>query len=833
MKKHLLLFFCLVALTKITIKAQIIRAFTPRYYNASVKGNIVYVANSIVSSTGVGSGSPGTAEAPPLGSTTNNNNYGIDIDIDNPAAITKMAFGNTWNYFATTTAPANDGGGNTWKQSAYSLTGVWNTGGSGTGAGKYGYNSTATTCLPSGCVPICTPLASCSKYTAYYFRNSVSFTALELSTTFTGIQLNVKRDDGIVIYINGVERARDNMPAGVPAYGTLASSNIAVGTTESYSFNLSTSYFTTGANTIAVEVHTAAVKSADMSFDMEVLGINDNGTHNSSSADLMLPSCSPVLFAALYWGAGEGSSTGSTAWITGENTCKLKLPGAGSYTNITAAQVDYHNPTLIPGYAHTGYKCFADVTSLISSSPNGTYTVANVLSPLGLKDSYGGWTIVIVYSNSSLVPRNLTVFDGNAAVKSGSGNVDVPITGFLTPPAGPVSCELGTVVYDGDRTSSDGFAFKQNGAPGFYDMATVLIPLNGAADAWNSKISHKGVVVTTRNPAFQNTLGYDASIFDLPNTLNAQLSNNQTSATVRVFSPSENVILQVVTTSFSQYNPTFAFDKTATDINGGLFVPGDSLKYTINYNNTGNDSSTNTVIIDNIPAATSFIPGSIKINGVAKTDIAGDDEAEFDISTNQVLFRIGTGATSSGGGKVGTGVSGNVEFKVLAATSCTIIGCVGSVSNSARINYNGKLSGDLLYDSSGVSTAGCIVKGPIALALSGSCSSPSDTLLVNNCPATSVLLPWRKYSGYTIYSAMPFISANIFALIFFNFKILLFNFYSFSTDKSNEPIIAKPIPINSISPSFSPKKDRARKMVKTGCKAPATVVTFEAFPSAL
>lgn len=124
------------------------------------------------------------------------------------------------------------------------------------------------------------------------------------------------------------------------------------------------------------------------------------------------------------------------------------------------------------------------------------------------------------------------------------------------------------MVYDGDRVSTDSFAFRQNGAPLFYNLANTGVPLNGNGDAWNSKISYKGVVVTTRNPAFQNTLGYDAPIFELPNAGNAQLSNNQTSATVRFSSPGENYFVHVLTTSISQYNPAFAFDKTATDING-------------------------------------------------------------------------------------------------------------------------------------------------------------------------------------------------------------------------------------------------------------------------
>jgi len=722
----------------------------------------VYVANSIVSTTGIGGGSPGTGEVPP-GGTSKNGAAGIDIDVDNPAPTVKLPFGSVWNYHAQNAAPANSPVGVDWKQPAYTMPATWNVGASPVaGAGKYGYTSGQTTCLPSGQVPICTPAAG-NKYTAYYFRKTVNFTALELSTTFYAIQLNLLRNDGIVVYVNGAEVARNNMPAGAVAYGTLASANIAPGAAEAVSVNLSPALFIAGVNTIAVEVHLRAANSVDMSFDMQVLGLDNNGTWNSSSADLNLPSCSNVLFAGLYWGSGQGGGGANVAWITGETTCKLKLPGAASYTTITSTQTDYWNATLIAGYAHSGYQCFKDITSLVNLvNPNGTYTIANVLSPVGLTDAYGGWTIVIVYGNPSLTPQNLTVFDGCAAVKNGSGNVDVGINGFLTPASGPVSCELGTVVYDGDRGSTDGFQFQQTGAPSFYDLATTTVPLNGTADAWNSKISTKGIVNAARNPAFQNTLGYDASIFVLPNTSNAQLSNSQNSATVRFFSNSENVIVNVLTTSISQYNPTFAFDKTSTDINGGLLVPGDNLRYQINYNNVGNDSSTNTLIIDNIPAGSSFVPGSIKINGVAKTDVSGDDQAEYDFTNNRVVLRIGLGANAATGGNIGPGVSGNVQFDVKTASSCDVLSCLGSVQNEARINYNGKRSGSLLYDSSGINTSGCVIKGPVINPVSGTCFSPKDTLLVNGCPTLSITLPWARYAGYTFYSAMPFIPANIY-----------------------------------------------------------------------
>ncbi len=759
MKKLLPLLCYLIAVSSIAA-GQILRPFTPRYYNPSVRGNIVFTANNIISSTG-----GITTENPPGGTSVNNGKPAIYLDIDNPAPTVKLPFGSVWKYHTQAAAPANSPALTDWKQPAYVLPAAWNTGAlPAAGAGKYGFNSGQSTCLKSsGAATSCTP-GAVTKYTAYYFRNTVNFTAAELSTTFQTIQLNVQRNDGIVIYINGVERARDNMPAGVPVFGTLASADITVGAAENFTFNLSPAFFTAGTNTIAVEVHLRTATSNNMSFDMQVLGLGNNGTFSSTSADLNLPGCSHVMFAGLYWGASQGTNGTNVAWRVGETNVKLKIPGASSYTTLTSTQTDYHDGTLVTGLPHTGYRCFIDITALINTSnPNGTYTVADVVGPLGIINGSGGWAIVIAYANSSLQPRNLTVFDGSAIMNGGDPALHIPVSGFLTPPAGPVSCELGAVVYDGDRVSQDEFSFKQDANPlvGSYISQTPSATAN-LNDMWNSTITYKGASVLTRNPAHLNTLGYDVDLVDVPNAGNLVLGNSQTSASIRFSSPSENYFLHCVTTSISNYNPSFAFDKTATDINGAALVPGDSVKYTINYSNVGNDTSINSVIIDNIPAATSFIPGSIKINGVTKTDIAGDDEAEFDLMNNRVVYRIGLGANIASGGQIPHGASGNVEFKVVTANSCAIINCISAISNSARINYRGKRSGDVLFDSSGVNTAGCIIKGPVVLTLTGACHTPVDTLLTNTCPAGSVQLPWRNYAGYTIYSAMPFVPANIY-----------------------------------------------------------------------
>ena len=167
--------------------AQIVRPFTQRYYNASVKGNIVYVSNSIISTSGIGTGDPGTGELPPAGSSRDNNGTGINIDIDNLNTTVKLPYGSVWNYHAQNAAPADNPILVNWKQPLYIMPATWNVGASPVnGPGKYGFNSGQTTCLPSGCTPVCTPANGCAKYTAYYFRNTVNFTLTELLSTNPG-----------------------------------------------------------------------------------------------------------------------------------------------------------------------------------------------------------------------------------------------------------------------------------------------------------------------------------------------------------------------------------------------------------------------------------------------------------------------------------------------------------------------------------------------------------------------------------------------------------------------------------------------------------------------
>src|SRR5206468_3696432 len=108
-----------------------------------------------------------------------------------------------------------------------------------------------------------------AKYITTYFRRTFSVTN---PANFGSLALRILRDDGAVVYLNGVEAFRTNMPTGTINHTTLASAAV-TGADEStfVSAPLSPSLLVAGANVIAVELHQADPTSSDISFDLELL----------------------------------------------------------------------------------------------------------------------------------------------------------------------------------------------------------------------------------------------------------------------------------------------------------------------------------------------------------------------------------------------------------------------------------------------------------------------------------------------------------------------------------------------------------------------------------
>ena len=103
-----------------------------------------------------------------------------------------------------------------------------------------------------------------------YFRNR--FMPID-AKAYSVLKLRLRRDDGGVVYLNGVEIFRSNMPEGPITATTLAASTV-VGDDELTFFetSLDPSGLTAGPNVLAVEIHQATGSSPDMIFDLTLSG---------------------------------------------------------------------------------------------------------------------------------------------------------------------------------------------------------------------------------------------------------------------------------------------------------------------------------------------------------------------------------------------------------------------------------------------------------------------------------------------------------------------------------------------------------------------------------
>jgi hypothetical protein len=92
--------------------------------------------------------------------------------------------------------------------------------------------------------------------------------------------MNVERDDGAVIYLNGAELARFNMPTGAISSTNFAAAN-AFDDGTVFSMNFPSSVLRQGTNVFAVEIHQESGASSDIWFQMQLIG-NPIIIHNQS-----------------------------------------------------------------------------------------------------------------------------------------------------------------------------------------------------------------------------------------------------------------------------------------------------------------------------------------------------------------------------------------------------------------------------------------------------------------------------------------------------------------------------------------------------------------------
>jgi hypothetical protein len=162
-----------------------------------------------------------------------------------------VAAGSTWRYL--------DDGSNqatAWRARAYDDS-AWSTGPAQLG---YGDGDEATVISYGG--------NASAKNITTYFRRTFSVTD---PSAIGSLTLRLLADDGAVVYVNGLEAFRANMPGGSITSTTLASTTLFDAAESTFvSAAISPGLLVSGTNVIAVEVHQSEPSSSDLSFDLEL-----------------------------------------------------------------------------------------------------------------------------------------------------------------------------------------------------------------------------------------------------------------------------------------------------------------------------------------------------------------------------------------------------------------------------------------------------------------------------------------------------------------------------------------------------------------------------------
>lgn len=178
----------------------------------------------------------------------------IDNAVDPPAVDQELVtLDDTWSYLDTGVVP--DG---TWTGIGFDDA-AW-----ATGPAQFGYgDGDEATVIDEGPAP--------DRHITSWFRTSFD---LADPADIDHLDLALIRDDGAIVYINGDEVVRSNMPDGVVTAATRASDYAwGPGETEPQLYSVSADSLIAGTNVVAVEVHSASPGSSDLGFALEVTGV--------------------------------------------------------------------------------------------------------------------------------------------------------------------------------------------------------------------------------------------------------------------------------------------------------------------------------------------------------------------------------------------------------------------------------------------------------------------------------------------------------------------------------------------------------------------------------
>jgi gliding motility-associated-like protein len=278
---------------------------------------------------------------------------------------------------------------------------------------------------------------------------------------------------------------------------------------------------------------------------------------STSAADLTLNPNQLVEKAYLYW-AGSG---------TGDFNVKLNgidINAQRTFSVISNEELPY-------------FSAFADVTNLILSTGNGTFTLSDLdisqtllteSGYCGNRTNFAGWAMVIVYSDVALPINQINIYDGLQRVPD-----DLVITLNSLNVLDDNNSKVGFIAWEGD-TMLNTEHFEFNGV----ELSNASNPPDNVFNGTNS---------ITGSSTLYNM---DLDIYDIQN----YIAIGDVTATIKLHSDADYIMINTVVTKLNNQLPdaTITIDSVATICDSKTIV----VDYTVSNLNSTNALPANTPI---------------------------------------------------------------------------------------------------------------------------------------------------------------------------------------------------------------------------------------------
>ena len=216
------------------------------------------------------------------------------------------------------------------------------------------------------------------KYATTYFRKSFNVNDV---VGIDQLLIGLKRDDGAVVYLNGMELFRSNMPVGDITWESEASSAASSAEEDTfYAYTLPADDLIPGENILAVEIHQVSGTSSDISFDLNLRGVSyanaqiiDQVTYSQQLTDVSLGRSNNGDAWTYYGEPTVGAPNATPASINMERSTPVTASHVSGFytgeqtitlgTENTSAQIHYTLDSERPGSTTALYNTPITVSS--------------------------------------------------------------------------------------------------------------------------------------------------------------------------------------------------------------------------------------------------------------------------------------------------------------------------------------------------------------------------------------------------------------------------------------------------------------------------------------